>query len=116
MRKHLHNKLEELMRCLERFLQMDESRLLRWSTSMGEGDRRRTCSDEKVIQNSLPKIPRFNSFSMDHCVLRRRSHACNRVQSIPLGTQICTSIYQLRLLLCLTCVLICKQAFVIEDQ
>ena len=37
MRKHLHNKLEELMRSLERFLQMDESSLLRWSTAMWQG-------------------------------------------------------------------------------
>ena len=34
MRKHLHNKLEELMRSLERFLLMDESHLLRWSKAM----------------------------------------------------------------------------------
>ena len=34
MRKHLHNKLEELMMSLERFLLMDESHLLRWSSAM----------------------------------------------------------------------------------
>ncbi len=34
MRKHLHNKLEELMLSLERFLLMDESHLLRWSNAM----------------------------------------------------------------------------------
>ncbi|MGH9440409.1 MAG: GntR family transcriptional regulator [Terriglobia bacterium] len=34
MRKHLHNKLEELMLSLERFLLMDESHLLRWSSAM----------------------------------------------------------------------------------
>lgn len=37
MRKHLHNKLEELMRSLERFLLMDESHLLRWSAAMWQG-------------------------------------------------------------------------------
>ena len=36
MRKHLHNKLEELMRSLERFLLMDESHLLRWSKAMSQ--------------------------------------------------------------------------------
>lgn len=34
VRKHLHNKLEELMLSLERFLLMDESYLLRWSNAM----------------------------------------------------------------------------------
>ncbi len=34
MRKHLHNKLEELMLSLERFLMMDESHLLRWSNAI----------------------------------------------------------------------------------
>jgi DNA-binding GntR family transcriptional regulator len=34
MRKHLHNKLEELMLSLERFLLMDESHLLRWSSAI----------------------------------------------------------------------------------
>lgn len=34
MRRHLHNKLEELMLSLERFLLMDESHLLRWSSAM----------------------------------------------------------------------------------
>lgn len=34
MRKHLHNKLEDLMLSLERFLLMDESHLLRWSSAM----------------------------------------------------------------------------------
>ena len=34
VRKHLHNKLEELMLSLERFLLMDESHLLRWSEAM----------------------------------------------------------------------------------
>jgi DNA-binding GntR family transcriptional regulator len=34
IRKHLHNKLEELMFSLERFLLMDESHLLRWSEAM----------------------------------------------------------------------------------
>ena len=34
MRKHLHNRLEELMLSLERFLLMDESHLLRWSDAM----------------------------------------------------------------------------------
>lgn len=36
MRKHLHNRLEELMRSLERFLLMDESHLLRWSKAMSQ--------------------------------------------------------------------------------
>lgn len=36
IRKHLHNKLEELMLSLERFLLMDESRLLRWSEAMSQ--------------------------------------------------------------------------------
>ena len=34
MRKHLHNKLEELMLSLEGFLRMDESHLLRWNGAM----------------------------------------------------------------------------------
>jgi DNA-binding GntR family transcriptional regulator len=34
MRKHLHNRLEELMLSLERFLLMDESHLLRWTNAM----------------------------------------------------------------------------------
>ena len=34
MRKHLHNKLEELMLSLERFLMMDEPRLRSWSSAM----------------------------------------------------------------------------------
>ena len=34
MRRHLHNKLEELMLSLERFLLMDESHLLRWTTGV----------------------------------------------------------------------------------
>lgn len=34
MRKHLHNKLEDLMRSLERFLLMDESYLAKWSKAM----------------------------------------------------------------------------------
>lgn len=34
MRKHLHNKLEELMLSLEHFLLMDESHLMRWSSEM----------------------------------------------------------------------------------
>jgi DNA-binding GntR family transcriptional regulator len=36
MRKHLHNKLEELMRSLERFLLMDESYLARWSKAISQ--------------------------------------------------------------------------------
>jgi DNA-binding GntR family transcriptional regulator len=36
MRKHLHNKLEELMRSLERFLLMDESYLARWSKTISQ--------------------------------------------------------------------------------
>jgi DNA-binding GntR family transcriptional regulator len=36
VRKHLHNKLEELMLSLERFLLMDESHLLRWSEAMAQ--------------------------------------------------------------------------------
>jgi DNA-binding GntR family transcriptional regulator len=36
MRKHLHNKLEELMRSLERFLLMDESYLARWNRAMSQ--------------------------------------------------------------------------------
>jgi len=36
MRKHLHNKLEELMLSLERFLLMDESHLQRWSSAMAQ--------------------------------------------------------------------------------
>jgi hypothetical protein len=36
VRKHLHNKLEELMLSLERFLLMDESHLLRWSDAMSQ--------------------------------------------------------------------------------
>lgn len=34
MRRHLHNKLEELMQTLERFLLMDESSLARWNSSL----------------------------------------------------------------------------------
>jgi DNA-binding GntR family transcriptional regulator len=37
MRRHLLNKLEELMLSLERFLMMDESHLLRWSSAMLRG-------------------------------------------------------------------------------
>lgn len=36
MRKHLHNKLEELMRSLEHFLLMDESHLAQWSQSLSQ--------------------------------------------------------------------------------
>ena len=36
MRKHLHNKLEELMQSLERFLLMDESYLARWSMAISQ--------------------------------------------------------------------------------
>lgn len=36
MRKHLHNKLEELMLSLERFLMMDESHLQQWSSAMAQ--------------------------------------------------------------------------------
>lgn len=36
MRKHLHNKLEELMRSLEGFLLMDEDHLARWSKVMSQ--------------------------------------------------------------------------------
>jgi DNA-binding GntR family transcriptional regulator len=36
MRKHLHNKLEELMRSLERFLLMDESYLARWNKAVSQ--------------------------------------------------------------------------------
>lgn len=36
MRKHLHNKLEELMRSLEGFLLMDESYLARWNKSVSQ--------------------------------------------------------------------------------
>ena len=36
MRKHLHNKLEELMRSLERFLLMDEAYFTRWSKVMSQ--------------------------------------------------------------------------------
>lgn len=36
MRKHLHNKLEELMRSLERFLLMDESYLARWTRTFSQ--------------------------------------------------------------------------------
>jgi DNA-binding GntR family transcriptional regulator len=38
MRRHLHNKLEELMQTLERFLLMDESSLARWNSSLGQKD------------------------------------------------------------------------------
>jgi DNA-binding GntR family transcriptional regulator len=34
VRNHLHNKLEELMLSLERFLLVDESYLLRWSNAL----------------------------------------------------------------------------------
>lgn len=37
MRKHLHNKFEELMRSLERFLLMDESSLATWNKAMSQG-------------------------------------------------------------------------------
>lgn len=36
MRQHLHNKLEELMRSLERFLLMDEAYLARWNKAMSQ--------------------------------------------------------------------------------
>jgi DNA-binding GntR family transcriptional regulator len=36
MRKHLHNRLEDLMRSLEHFLQMDESHLAEWNKAMAQ--------------------------------------------------------------------------------
>lgn len=36
MRKHLHNKLEELMLSLERFLLMDEAHFVRWNKAMSQ--------------------------------------------------------------------------------
>lgn len=39
MRKHLHNKFEELMRSLECFLLMDESSLATWNKAMSQGPR-----------------------------------------------------------------------------
>ena len=38
VRRHLHNKLEELMQTLERFLQMDESSLERWNRAIEQKD------------------------------------------------------------------------------
>lgn len=38
MRRHLHNKLEELMLSLERFLLMDESHLQRWTSGAQQAD------------------------------------------------------------------------------
>jgi DNA-binding GntR family transcriptional regulator len=35
-RKHLHNKLEELMLSLERFLHMDEAYFVRWNQAMSQ--------------------------------------------------------------------------------
>lgn len=49
IRKHLHNRLEELMLSLERFLLMDESHLLRWSEAMSQtppGERSMTAKRE----------------------------------------------------------------------
>jgi GntR family transcriptional regulator, rspAB operon transcriptional repressor len=51
MRKHLHNKLEELMRSLERFLLMDESHLLRWSAAMWQG----SDLDQSATKKNAPK-------------------------------------------------------------
>jgi DNA-binding GntR family transcriptional regulator len=52
MRKHLHNKLEELMQTLERFLLMDESSLARWNSSLGHKDARKPL---KVSKNGAKK-------------------------------------------------------------
>jgi hypothetical protein len=52
MRKHLHNKLEELMQTLERFLLMDESSLARWNNSLGHKDARKPS---KVNNNRAQK-------------------------------------------------------------
>jgi DNA-binding GntR family transcriptional regulator len=40
MRKHLHNKVEDLMRSLERVLLMDESHLVQWSQSLSQASTR----------------------------------------------------------------------------
>jgi hypothetical protein len=45
-RKHLHNKLEELMLSLERFLLLDESHLLRWIEAESQ-----TCTGEPSSKN-----------------------------------------------------------------
>ncbi len=60
MRKHLHNKLEELMRSLERFLLMDESHLLRWSKTRSQptqGEVSMTGKKQKSMEGSDASRP-----------------------------------------------------------
>jgi DNA-binding GntR family transcriptional regulator len=47
MRKHLHNKLEELMQTLERFLLMDESFLAQWKGSIVQKSTRKSSKPRK---------------------------------------------------------------------
>jgi DNA-binding GntR family transcriptional regulator len=47
MRKHLHNKLEELMQTLERFLLMDESSLARWNNAIVQKGSRKSSKTGK---------------------------------------------------------------------
>jgi DNA-binding GntR family transcriptional regulator len=48
VRKHLHNRLEELMLNLERFLLLDESHLLRWSSAMQSSTDQRAAGAAKT--------------------------------------------------------------------
>jgi DNA-binding GntR family transcriptional regulator len=48
MRKHLHNRLEDLMLSLERFLLMDESHLLRWNSARQQSAELETAADVKA--------------------------------------------------------------------
>ena len=47
MRKHLHNKLEDLMQSLERFLLMDESSLARWNNAIVQRGARKSSKGRK---------------------------------------------------------------------
>ncbi len=51
MRRHLHNKLEELMLSLERFLLMDESHLQRWTSSAERAAGGRTPAKGREAQS-----------------------------------------------------------------
>jgi DNA-binding GntR family transcriptional regulator len=48
MRKHLHNKLEELMRSLERFLLMDEAYFSRWNRTMSQAAAELSATGKKI--------------------------------------------------------------------
>lgn len=47
-RKHLHNKLEELMLSLERFLHMDEAYFVRWNKAMSQAPTELSATGKKI--------------------------------------------------------------------